>query len=178
MSWLKLAVPLVDPYPELVAASPRGIPDSTMFTDAFHPQAKTNAVLAKAILAAIVEGKAIPTIAAGPEALARARGAIDAIADKTEVYADRQLQLSVYREDYKKAVEIAKRRPLKDLFWLELMYLGYAQGKLGLGPETRQTYLVLRDKMLGGGAAAHARRLENDADVIRYVFDGDLFSDF
>ena len=95
-------VPLVDPYPELVAASPRGIPDSTMFTDAFHPQSKTNAVLARAILAAIADGKAIPTIAAGPEALARARAAIDAIADKTEVYGDRQLQLSVYREDYKK----------------------------------------------------------------------------
>jgi hypothetical protein len=157
-----------------------------MFTDAFHPQAKTNAVLAKAILGAlvdgrvIVDGRAIPTLAAGSDApaIARARRAIDGIADRTEVYGDRQLQLSVYREDYKKAVEIAKRRPLKDLLWLELMYLGYAQGKLGLGPETRQTYLVLRDKMLGGGGAARARKLENDADVVRYVFDGDLFSDF
>jgi hypothetical protein len=169
--------PLADPYPELVAASPRGIPDSSMFTDAFHPQARTNAAIARAILGAIVGNRMIPGLEAGGEALARGREAIDAVAGRTEVFADKQLQLAVYAEDYRRAVEIARRRPLKDLHWLELMYLGYAEGKLGMGADMRQTYLVLREQMVGE-MPGRARRLDNDADVVRYVFDGDLFSDF
>lgn len=172
----RAGAPLVDPYPALVAASPAGIPGTTMFTDAFHPQVKTNEVIAGEILRAMSRGAARGVALDGP-ALARGLAAIADAGSRVEIDPSRRLQLLVYRGDFAEAVALARKRPLRELTYVELMYLGYAQGKLGMGDAARQTLQALREQVLGSGAAS-PRRIESDADVVRQVFDGDLFSEF
>ncbi len=169
----------VDPFPALAEASPNGIPDETMFTDAFHPQIETNRVIAETILRAIVEKSLVPGVAAGPD---RLQGATRRMAFSTvgvELNARRRIQVAVYRGAFQEAVELGKQLPLRLLFYPDLMYLGWAQTKQGDRAAARRTWEALRLQVLTeGGSSMNVPRLETDADVVREVFDGDIFSEF
>jgi hypothetical protein len=170
---------LADPYPALVKVSPGGIPDATMFTDAFHPMPMANAAIARTILDAILEGKLVKGDAPVPAGLAAVRAAIDGAAARVKLDPGKELQSAVYAGKYARALDIGSSKQLSQMLYVEKMYYGYAQSKLGRGEAARQTWNALREEVLGQGAQPSSLpKLDTDADVVRHIFDFDLFSEF
>ncbi|MBL8695739.1 MAG: hypothetical protein JNJ88_16725 [Planctomycetes bacterium] len=171
--------PLIEPYPALVRAARNGIPDATMFTDSFHPHVAANRVLAEEILRGIGEHRMIPAVEIRKAQLDGLRDRMKEWSKGIEVNKRRRVQIAVYAGEFEEAVKLAKDTPLEKLTYVELMYLGWAQTKLGRLDDARKTYEALRSSVLPGGAApgaAHA--LETPAQIVANVFDGDLFSEF
>lgn len=170
---------LVDPYPALVRISPNGIPDSTLFTDAFHPMPRTNAAIAGAILEHIYESN-LPSGQKPPrDRLTMALTDVDVAARGSKLDPTKELQSAVYCGNFERAVAIGREKDLSKMLFVEKMYYGYAQTKLGDFDGARRTWLALKAEILQGGKSrAEFPPLRTDADVVRHVFDNDLFSEF
>lgn len=177
----KTGAPVLDPYPAVCKQSPHGIPDSTMFMDSFHPMPKTNGVIAAEILQFILERKMIPNLPpAGPAIIAGAKQQIENAAANIDIFPDRKIQIAIYQKEFARALELLKDLGPDQKNFLTLMYIGYAQAKLNDTAGARQTYLQLKQQVLGPreNSAVPVPPLENDADVVRLLFDNDLFSEF
>lgn len=173
--------PLADPYPQLCKEAPNGIPDESMFMDAFHPMPSTNAVIANTILDEILVKNIIPKLAApGAEIRAAARRAVREQASRIELFPERRIQTHIYRKQYAEALELAATLQPYQQNFLTLMYVGYAQAKVGDREGARNTWRKLKVAVLGpqGNATIPVPALKSDVDIVKYLFDGDLFSEF
>ncbi|MBI3817486.1 MAG: SGNH/GDSL hydrolase family protein [Planctomycetes bacterium] len=177
----KTGAPIVDPYPELCKRSPHGIPDSTMFMDSFHPMPETNCIIAEEILQFMAEKGAVARFArTGPAVITMAKQQMRNAANSIDVLPDRKLQIAMYQGDFPLALELTKRLAPEQKNFLTLMYTGYVQSKLNDFDGARQTWLQLKKAVLGPreNVMIPMPSLDTDADVVRHLFDGDLFSEF
>ncbi|MFN0207150.1 MAG: tetratricopeptide repeat protein [Planctomycetota bacterium] len=172
---------LIDPYPALLRKSPNGIPAETYFMDSFHPMPAGNAIIAEEILQAIFDKNLfVKTDAPRAPIIEGAKQQIASIADKVDIFANRKIQIAVNNGNYKDAVEFAKNLAPHEKNYVSLMYLGYAYAKLGERDAARETWLMLKRELFGsgGGVSISMPRLDSDSDIVKHLFDGDLFSEF
>lgn len=186
-------VPLVEVYPALCAASPRGIPGFGEFLDPFHPRARTNWRIAQEILRVAMreglvpggEGAPIESRLAVAERSMRAR-----VAACPEPLKGRMLQ-AIQAGRYEDAVRAAREEEerLREAWGegdsrariglVESFYLGWALTKLERKEELYRLYESLFGRApAGGSVAAQGAGLDDDADVVRLAFGGDVFAYF
>jgi tetratricopeptide (TPR) repeat protein len=173
-------VPLVDPYPALVARSTGGIPGFDEFTDGFHPMPITNRVIAECIAATLAERGLLGTLRdpAAP-ASAAARGRLDQLVARLQPPLHNRMTAAMAAGDYRGAIAAADEVPrdeLLDTQIVESVLLGWALVRAGEVDRARELHAALRSRYWG--ADRRLPPLETDADLVRYVFAGDLFAWF
>lgn len=176
----ELGAPCLDPYPQVAAISPAGIPGFEQFTDSFHPQALTNAVLARAVLAAVEElplGAAFrpaddPARQAGKAAVA---GRVNACPPTLSSRINR----AIADRRWEDAVRIgASVRPeTLDIDRIHLATsLGLAYVRLGRLDEARELHAAMRKLLWRDGM--WVRPLRTDEDIVTYAYARDIFAWF
>jgi hypothetical protein len=173
-------VPLVDPYPAVVAASAGGIPGFGEFTDGFHPMPVTNRVIAESIVAAIVDlGLAGPLRNPAAPANAAATERLDRLVERLPAPLHTRMTAALSAGQPAAAVDAARsvpREQLLDTQLVESVLLGWALVRAGRIEEARTLHAELRLRY--GRAAVDLPPLETDADMVRNAFAGDPFAWF
>jgi tetratricopeptide (TPR) repeat protein len=171
-------VPLVDPYPALLAASETGIPGYAEFTDSFHPMPKTNRVIARAIyecLATEVDSFALPPL--DSPRLANTDEVVANLCAKIKApLATQMLRATLEgRDDH--VVRLAATIPESVLLTrsVEPLYLMWSLCRLGEVEKAREFFLRMRGVMYQSPLFPREVVLETDEDIVRVAFGGDLF---
>jgi hypothetical protein len=173
-------VPLVDPYPALLAASTGGIPGFDEFTDGFHPMPVTNRVIAETLAAALSElGLLGSTRDPAAPANTAAGGRLDQLVARLPAPLHNRMTAAIFAGDHRAAIAAAAsvpREQLLDQQIVECVLLGWALVRAGEIDQARELHAELARRY--GRTGANLPPLETDADLVRNAFAGDLFAWF
>ena len=174
-------VPVVDPYPAVVAISEGGIPGYDEFTDSFHPMPKVNRAIAVAIADAMAAAGIGPA-QRPPDAKERqtASARLDQVVAGIPVPLHTAIVSAILRGEPQKAVALGRTLPEKEMMTLQpvtAVYLGWALAKSGDDAAAREWYRKLREQTSYDNAQ-NMPPLTTDEDIVRNAFGGDVFSWF
>lgn len=173
-------VPVVDPFPDLVASAQHGIPGYDFFTDAFHPMPATSRIIALSILDEVralgLGGRQRPESHAAFEA---GEKRVQDIVRRSPAPKANLMLRAILAGDYDEAVRIGRSVPedvLLETGLTESLYLGWALTKSGDLPAARKLFAKLRAKTWKPWLVPPD--LDSDEDMVRNAFAGDLFAWF
>lgn len=173
-------VPVLDPFPALLAAAGGVAPGYEWFTDSFHPMPNTNQVLAREILsAALRQGWVVEPNALDSRPMENAeREVSDRVAQCRPPDHNRML-LAIESGQYDVAIRIAEELGGKLLAErvIEPLYYGWALTRNGELDRARTFFKQLREQIWRPGLQA-LPPLDTDEDVVRIAFEGDIFHYF
>lgn len=176
----ELGVPCLDPYPQVAAVSPGGVPGFDQFTDSFHPQALTNAVLARAVLAAVEElPLGAPFRAPGDPARAAAVAAVGQRVSACPPTLSSRLNRAIVERRWEDAVALgaAVRPESLDLDRIHLATsLALAHIRLGRLDEARELHAAMRRLLWKDGM--WVQPLRSDEDIVTHAYARDIFAWF
>jgi len=172
-------VPVVDPYPAVVAVSEGGIPGYAEFTDSFHPMPKVSRVIAASIADAMADHGIGPAQrpADSPERRLTATR-IDEMVRSIPAPTGAAMVAAILRGDPARAVAIGSAIPEDEILHVQPVtgvYLGWALVKNGQIEAAREWHRKL--KVVFGNAQS-LPPLQTDEDIVRNAFGGDIFSWF
>ena len=173
-------VPVVDPFPALVAAADHGIPGYDFFTDAFHPMPATSRIIALSIL------DEVRALGLGGRQRPEDHTAFDAGEKRVQEILRRSpapkanlMLRAILAGDYAEAERIGRSIPEDVLLeggLTESLYLGWALTESGDLPAARKLFGKLRAKQWKPWIVPPD--LDTDEDMVRNAFGGDLFAWF
>jgi tetratricopeptide (TPR) repeat protein len=173
-------VPVVDPFPDLVAIADHGIPGYDLFTDSFHPMPATSRIIALSVIAEL------RTLGLGGRQRPAEHAAFDAGEKKVQDILNRSpapkgnlMLRAIFAGDYDEAVRIGRSIPEASLLetgLTESLYLGWALTKSGDLTEARKLFAKMRLKQSKPWIVPPV--LDTDEDMVRNAFAGDLFAWF
>jgi tetratricopeptide (TPR) repeat protein len=173
-------VPVVDPFPDLVAIAEHGIPGFDFFTDSFHPMPVTSRVVAQSVIKELRElglgGRQRPEAHA---AFAAEEKRVQDIIDRSPAPKGNLMMRAILAGDYDEAVRIGQSIPeanLLDTGLTESFYLGWALTKADEPLEARRLFAKMRARQWKPWITAPV--LATDEDLVKYVFGGDLWAWF
>jgi hypothetical protein len=172
-------VPVVNPYPGVVAASPDGIPGYEELTDSFHPMPRINRVIAVAIADAMA-AEGIGPEQRPPDSKERLRiGAfVDELVAGIPIPTHTAMVSAILRGDPQTAVKLGRAIPVQEMMTLQpvtAVNLGWALAKAGDIEGAREWHGKLKAVY---GKADNLPSLATDEEIVRNAFGGDVFSWF
>jgi tetratricopeptide (TPR) repeat protein len=173
-------VPVVDPFPALVAIADHGIPGYDLFTDSFHPMPATSRIIALSVIEELrtlgLGGRQRPAEHAAFEA---GEKRVQDIFSRSPTPKANLMLRAILAGDYDEAVSIGRSIPEENLLGtglIESLYLGWALTRSGDLPEARKLFGKMRAKQWKSWIVPPV--LDTDEDMVRNAFAGDLFAWF
>jgi hypothetical protein len=173
-------VPVVDPFPDLVAIADHGIPGYDLFTDAFHPMPATSRIIALAIVDEVrrlgLGGRQRPESDAAFEV---AEKQVQDIIKRSPAPKANLMLRAILAGDYDQAVRVGRSIPedvLLESSLTESLYLGWALSKSSDLTAARTFFAKLRAKQWKPWLVPP--KLDTDEDMVRNAFAGDSFAWF
>ncbi|MEZ5979782.1 MAG: hypothetical protein R3F34_16415 [Planctomycetota bacterium] len=169
-------VPLVRPYPDLVAAAGGRLPGHAWFRDSVHPLATTNRVLVRSLMRELTElGIARPLEPDDPRRV-QAETRIDALVDASPPEKSVLITMAMSRGDFDEAVRIGRSIPRRELVAspVYMYYFGWALTRAGRMDEARALY----DVLVSNSKANPSDLLDMSTDeaLIRNAYQGDVMA--
>jgi tetratricopeptide (TPR) repeat protein len=174
-------VPVVDPYPAVLAVSTGGIPGYEEFTDSFHPMPKVNRAIAVGIADAMAAAGIGPSQrpADSPERAA-ASARLDAVVAGIPVPLHTAIVSAILHGDPQQAIALGRTMPEAEMMKMQpvtAVYLGWALAKTGDDAAAREWYRKLREQT-SYARSKNLPPLNTDEDIVRNAFAGDVFAWF
>jgi hypothetical protein len=177
---LDKGVPVLDPFPALVATADHGTPGFDLFTDAFHPMPATNRIIALTVLDEVrTLGLGGPQRQVSDAAVAASENRVQAILRRSPAPKGNQMVRAILAGDYDAAVRIGRSLPenwLLDEGLPESFYLGWALTRSGDMTGAQALFTKLRARRWKPWFVAPV--LDTDEDMVRNAFGGDSFAWF
>ena len=174
-------IPVVDPYPAVLAVSTGGIPGYEEFTDSFHPMPKVNRAIAVAIADAMAAaGIGPPQRPADSPERAAASARLDAVVAGIPVPLHTAIVSAILHGDPQKAIALGRTLPEAEMMSMQpvtAVYLGWALAKSGDDAAAREWYRKLREQT-SYACSRNMPPLNTDEDIVRNAFAGDVFAWF
>ncbi|HVQ25221.1 MAG TPA: tetratricopeptide repeat protein, partial [Planctomycetota bacterium] len=174
-------VPVVDPYPAVLAVSTGGIPGYEEFTDSFHPMPKVNRAIAVAIADAMAAaGIGPPQRPADSPERAAASARLDAVVAGIPVPLHTAIVSAILHGDPQQAIALGRTMPEAEMMKMQpvtAVYLGWALAKTGDDAAAREWYRKLREQT-SYARSKNLPPLNTDEDIVRNAFAGDVFAWF
>jgi tetratricopeptide (TPR) repeat protein len=174
-------VPVVDPYPAVLAVSTGGIPGYEEFTDSFHPMPKVNRAIAVAIADAMAAaGIGPPQRPADSPERAAASARLDAVVAGIPVPLHTAIVSAILHDDPQTAIALGRTMPEAEMMKMQpvtAVYLGWALAKTGDDAAAREWYRKLREQT-SYARSKNLPPLNTDEDIVRNAFAGDVFAWF
>ena len=174
-------IPVVDPYPAVLAVSTGGIPGYEEFTDSFHPMPKVNRAIAVAIADAMAAaGIGPPQRPADSPERAAASARLDAVVAGIPVPLHTAIVSAILHGDPQQAIALGRTMPEAEMMKMQpvtAVYLGWALAKTGDDAAAREWYRKLREQT-SYARSKNLPPLNTDEDIVRNAFAGDVFAWF
>jgi len=176
------AVPLIDPWGDLVEAAGGAVPGHEWFVDSVHPLPAAGRVIARSIADGLVEHDVVPGLAApSGERLAEVEARCDErVAAATEVGTPLNWYVAraIRQGDLEGAVALGAERSREDLIFnpVDLFTYGWALTLAGRMDEARALFEASRDVYVEEGSVLPT--LDTPEQMIEVAFAGDVFAFF